>query len=59
MQYAALEAARCYEREAIERIRWMSIRAADLEVRGPRRSSFGQSNLTQAMDTTLDDESAA
>ncbi|KAH6661391.1 26S proteasome subunit RPN7-domain-containing protein [Truncatella angustata] len=37
MQAKALEAAKLYEKEALERIRRMSIAAADLEVKGSRK----------------------
>jgi COP9 signalosome complex subunit 1 len=41
MQTKGLEAARNYEKEAIERIRRMSLAAADLEVRGSGRKGAG------------------
>jgi COP9 signalosome complex subunit 1 len=37
MQATALEAARNYEKDALERIRRMSLAAADLEVKGQRK----------------------
>lgn len=37
MALAGLEAAKNYEKEALERLRRMSIAAADLEVKGSKR----------------------
>jgi COP9 signalosome complex subunit 1 len=36
MQAAALEAAKSYEKEALNRLRLMSIMAAELEIKGKR-----------------------
>ncbi|KAJ2977491.1 hypothetical protein NUW58_g7796 [Xylaria curta] len=41
MQINALETIRSYEREALERVRRMSLAAADLEVRGTYRKGLG------------------
>ncbi|KAI1082184.1 26S proteasome subunit RPN7-domain-containing protein [Whalleya microplaca] len=43
MQTKALEAARNYEKEALERIRRMSLAAADLEVKGSRKNILSSS----------------
>jgi COP9 signalosome complex subunit 1 len=41
MQTSGLETVRNYEREALGRVRRMSIAAADLEVRGNKRGAHG------------------
>jgi COP9 signalosome complex subunit 1 len=53
MQKAALETARNYEKEAVERIRLMSLAAADLEVKGSRRQQQGMQ--AQISDLGFDD----
>ncbi|OTB04937.1 hypothetical protein M426DRAFT_320242 [Hypoxylon sp. CI-4A] len=50
MQKKALEAAKGYEKEAIERIRRMNIIAADLEVRGSRKGAGGAGPVPGAGD---------
>ncbi|KAI1144597.1 26S proteasome subunit RPN7-domain-containing protein [Hypoxylon sp. FL0543] len=56
MQKKALDAAKNYEKEAMERIRRMNIVAADLEVRPPRKSaSGGTGNLPGVGDIWQDD----
>jgi COP9 signalosome complex subunit 1 len=52
MQAKGLEAAKNYEKEALERIRRMSIAAADLEVKGNTRKGAG---LPSMSDTWFDD----
>jgi COP9 signalosome complex subunit 1 len=54
MQTQGLEAAKNYEKEAIERIRRMSIVAADLEVKGGNRKGAG-GGLPSVSDTWFDD----
>lgn len=58
MQAAALEAARDYEKEALERIRRMSIIAADLEVKGPRKGHGSGNIMGPPADDRLFDELA-
>jgi hypothetical protein len=41
MALAGLQTAKTYEKEALERVRRMSISAADLEVKGPKRGGAG------------------
>jgi COP9 signalosome complex subunit 1 len=55
LQKSALETARNYEKEAVERIRRMSLIAADLEVKGSRRQlpGGGQSQTMQAQMSDL------
>ncbi|KAI1489187.1 26S proteasome subunit RPN7-domain-containing protein [Biscogniauxia mediterranea] len=58
MQTKGLEAARNYEREALERIRRMSLAAADLEVKGQSRKIGGMGgNLAGVGDIWSDDSS--
>jgi COP9 signalosome complex subunit 1 len=44
MALAGLDAAKGYEKEALERVRRMSLAAADLEVRGNKRTLGGGIN---------------
>lgn len=44
LQATALESTRAYEREAMERIRHMSLSLADMEVRGAKRILPSSSN---------------
>lgn len=53
MQRNALATATNYEREALERVRRMSIYAAELEVKGPRK--VGGGGLSGANDTWFED----
>ncbi|OIW33754.1 hypothetical protein CONLIGDRAFT_190595 [Coniochaeta ligniaria NRRL 30616] len=55
VQKSALETARNYEKEAVERIRRMSLAAADLEAKGPRRqpAGGGQSQTLQGQMSDL------
>jgi COP9 signalosome complex subunit 1 len=58
MQKSALETAKYYEKEAVERIRRMSVVAADLEVKGLRRQPIGGQSQTlqgQASDITYEE----
>lgn len=54
MQRSALDTARNYEKEAVERIRRMSLYAADLEVSGSRRQLAGGSQ-SQTMQAQMSD----
>ena len=62
VQNAALETARNYEKEAVERLRRMSLVAADLEVKGLRRQLGGggqpPSMLAQVPDLGYEESSA-
>jgi COP9 signalosome complex subunit 1 len=55
MQRSALETARNYEKEAVERIRRMSVVAADLEVKGPRRQQAGGQSQSQTLQGQMSD----
>lgn len=55
MQLRALETAKAYEKEMIERIRRMSLIAADLEVKGARRPP----GMAQGMGGSRDDAAEA
>jgi COP9 signalosome complex subunit 1 len=55
MQQAALQAAEDYERQALDRLRWMGLVVADLELKGGRKMGVqgfpGQGDF--AMEETL------
>lgn len=56
MQNKALETARNYEKEAVERIRRMSLAAADLQVKGTSRKAQGPNRGDPtSVDQWLDD----
>jgi COP9 signalosome complex subunit 1 len=55
VQKEALETARNYEKEAIERIRRMSLVAADLEVKGNRRQLGGGGQSQNMADPGFED----
>ena len=48
MQQTTLETAKSYEKEALERIRRMNIIAADLEVKGTKRSQGGIAGISES-----------
>ncbi|KAL1875751.1 hypothetical protein VTK73DRAFT_9812 [Phialemonium thermophilum] len=56
MQLATLKAVRKYQKEAIERVRRMSLVAADLEVKAPRRIPGVQTSLEQLNDVSMFDD---
>ena len=58
MQTTALETARNYEKEALERIRRMSLAAADLEVKGLRKFG-GNANLPGPNEVAFDENNAS
>lgn len=53
LQSKALATVRSYEKEALESIRRMSLIAADLEVKGPRKFPGSSLNLGQSGDGQL------
>jgi COP9 signalosome complex subunit 1 len=56
MQSTALKTAKAYEKEALDRIRRMSIASADLEVKGSKRG-IGASSLGAVTDSLYEDVS--
>ena len=58
MQTTALETARNYEKEALERIRRMSLAAADLEVKGSRKFA-ANAGLAGPNEVAFDDINAS
>ncbi|KAI0184679.1 26S proteasome subunit RPN7-domain-containing protein [Xylaria flabelliformis] len=56
MQMNALETVRNYEREAVERIRRMSLAAADLEVKGSHRKGAGGAGSLPGLGEILHDD---
>src|SRR3569833_1500532 len=59
MQMAALETVANYEKEALDRIRRMSIAAADLEVKGNRKPALGYDKYVGASETWYDSAAGA
>ncbi|KAI0455206.1 26S proteasome subunit RPN7-domain-containing protein [Xylaria acuta] len=59
MQTHALETVRNYERETLERIRRMSLAAADLEVKGPHRKGPGGTGSLPGLGEILHEDSAS
>jgi COP9 signalosome complex subunit 1 len=59
MQSAALSTAKAYEKEALERIRRISIASAELEVKGQRKQSSIPIGLGGPSDSMLEDTSPA
>ncbi|KAI8947350.1 26S proteasome subunit RPN7-domain-containing protein [Xylaria longipes] len=59
MQTKALETVKNYEREALERIRRMSLAAADLEVKGTHRKGAGGTNSLPSLGDILPEDGAS